>query len=169
MNTDYNSISIFKNIIETPLFSALSTKEAEEILTYLEILEYKKADIIFEQDGSPNSIYLILDGAVDLIRKKEKSHFKIKSFSNGDCFGETDLLGILPNVASAVVIKDSTILKLSKSSFHKLSKNNLTLFNKFLFNITREICRRLHNVDLFLTEILDENNNLKNNHWNKKK
>lgn len=48
MNTDYNSISIFKNIIETPLFSALSTKEAEEILTYLEILEYKKADIIFE-------------------------------------------------------------------------------------------------------------------------
>ena len=64
-------------------------------------------------------------------------------------------------MASAVVIKDSTILKLSKSSFHKLSKNNLTLFNKFLFNITREICRRLHNVDLLLTEILDENNNLK--------
>lgn len=163
MNTDYNSISILKNIMETPLFSALSSKETEEILTYLEILEYKKNEIIFEQNGSPNSIYLILNGAVDLIRKKEKSHFKIKSFSNGDCFGETDLLGILPYMASAIATKDSTILKLSKSSFHKLSKNNLILFNKFLFNITREICRRLHNVDLLLTEVLSENNNLKNN------
>ena len=75
----------------------------------------------------------------------------------------------LGNNAKAIIVTAisvgvfGTILKLSKSSFHKLSKNNLTLFNKFLFNITREICRRLHNVDLLLTEILDENNNLKNN------
>lgn len=169
MNNEYNSTSILKTIIQTPLFSALSTEEAEEILKYLEICRYKKDDIIFQQDGSPNNIYLILNGAVDLIRKKEKSQFKINNFSKGDCFGETDLLGILPNIGSAIVSEDSTILKLSKFSFHKLSKNNLTLFNKFLFNITREICRRLHNTDLLLTNIFNENNNLKNNRWNKKK
>lgn len=163
MNTDYNLTFVLKKITQTPLFSALSFQEAEEILKYLEIYKYKKDEIIFQQDGSPNSIYLILDGTVELIRTKEKKQFKIKKFSKGDCFGETDLLGILPYMASAIATEDSIILKLSKISFHKLSKNNLILFNKFLFNITREICRRLHNADLFLTEILDENNNLKNN------
>lgn len=163
MSDTYNSTSILKIVIRSPLFSALSIEEAGEILTYLEINKYKKDDIIFQQDGSPNSIYLILTGSVDLIRKKEQNQFKIKGFSNGECFGETDLLGILPYMASAIATEDSTILKLSKSSLHKLSKNNLTLFNKFLFNMTREICRRLHNADLLLTNILNENNNLKNN------
>ena len=161
MNNSSNLISVLKIITQTPLFSALSINESEELLSYLEINEYKKGDFIFLQNGSPNSIYLILNGTVDLIREKEKSQFKINSFSKGDCFGETDLLGILPYIASAIVTEDSTILKLSKTSFHKLSKNNLTLFNKFLFNMTREVCRRLHNTDLLLTDVLNENNNLK--------
>ena len=128
MNNSSNLISVLKIITQTPLFSALSINESEELLSYLEINEYKKGDFIFLQNGSPNSIYLILNGTVDLIREKEKSQFKINSFSKGDCFGETDLLGILPYMASAIVTEDSTILKLSKTSFHKLSKNNLTLF-----------------------------------------
>ena len=164
MCNEYNLTSVFKIVIQTPLFSALSLEEAEELLTYLKIKEYKKEDVIFQQNSSPNSIYLILSGTVELICKKEKSQFKIKSFSKGDCFGETDLLGILPYMGSAIVTEDSIILELSKISFHKLSKNNLILFNKFLFNITREVCRRLHNADLLLTDILNENDNLKNNH-----
>lgn len=166
MDTNFDLSSILKLAIQTPLFSALSLKESQELLSYFEFDSYKEDDIIFKQDGSPNSIYLILNGTIKLVRKKEKSEFKIKNFTSGECFGETALLGILPYVASAIVVEDCKVLKLSKISLHKLSKNNLLLFNKFLFNLSREICRKLHNTDIFLTDLIYENDILKNNHWN---
>lgn len=163
MSNNFDSSFILKLAIKNPLFSALSSKETEELLSYFEADSYEKGDIIFQQDGSPNNIYIILNGTIDLFRKKEKSDFKIKSFTSGECFGETALLGILSYVASAIAKEKCIVLKLSKSSLHKLSKNNLLLFNKFLFNLCRETCRKLHNTDLFLTDTLYENSILKNN------
>ena len=51
--------TMFKVIEKTPLFSALSKEEIKEMLSLMTLKKYKKGEIIFSQDSSPNNIFII--------------------------------------------------------------------------------------------------------------
>lgn len=154
--------TIFKVIEKTPLFSALSKEEIREMLSLMTLKNYKKGEIIFEQDSSPNNIYIIENGIVKLFHKKDGIDFDIGTFTTGNCFGEVALIGILPYIGTAIAMCELSVLQFSKISLHKLSKTNIILFNKFLFNISREVCRRLYTIDKQLVNALEENSKLNN-------
>lgn len=154
--------TIFKVIEKTPLFSALSKEEIREMLSLMTLKKYKKGEIIFEQDSSPNNIYIIENGIVKLFHKKDDTEFDIGTFTTGNCFGEVALIGILPYIGTAVAMSELSVLQFSKISLHKLSKTNIMLFNKFLFNTSREVCRRLYIIDKQLVNALEENSKLNN-------
>lgn len=154
--------TIFKVIEKTPLFSALSKEETKEMLSLMTLKSYKKGEIIFEQDSSPNNIYIIENGIVKLFHKKDEIDFDIGTFTTGNCFGEVALIGILPYIGTAVAMSELSVLQLSKISLHKLSKTNIMLFNKFILNISREVCRRLYLIDKQLVKALEENSKLSN-------
>lgn len=154
--------TIFKVIEKTPLFSALSKEEIREMLSLMTLRNYKKGEIIFEQDSSPNNIYIIENGIVKLFHKKDDIDFDIGTFTTGNCFGEVALIGILPYIGTAVAMSELSVLQFSKISLHKLSKTNIILFNKFLFNISREVCRRLYTIDKQLVNALEKNSKLNN-------
>lgn len=123
------------------IFGALSSDEIVEILKYVEKREYKKEDKIFLQNSSPESIYILESGEIELIHETSNGRYSLKKYEVGDCFGQIALLGILPNLGDCISKSDTTLLELSKFSFHRLSKENSKLFTKLLLNITREICR----------------------------
>lgn len=154
--------TIFKVIEKTPLFSALSKEEIREMFSLMTLKNYKKGEIIFEQDSSPNNIYIIENGIVKLFHKKDDIDFDIGTFTTGNCFGEVALIGILPYIGTAIAMCELSVLQFSKISLHKLSKTNIILFNKFLFNISREVCRRLYTIDKQLVNALEENSKLNN-------
>lgn len=154
--------TIFKVIEKTPLFSALSKEEIREMLSLMTLKNYKKGEIIFEQDSSPNNIYIIENGIVKLFHKKDDIDFDIGTFTTGNCFGEVALIGILPYIGTAIAMCELSVLQFSKISLHKLSKTNIILFTKFLFNISREVCRRLYTIDKQLVNALEENSKLNN-------
>ena len=154
--------TIFKVIEKTPLFSALSKEEIREMLSLMTLKNYKKGEIIFEQDSSPNNIYIIENGIVKLFHKKDDIDFDIGTFTTGNCFGGVALIGILPYIGTAIAMCELSVLQFSKISLHKLSKTNIILFYKFLFNISREVCRRLYTIDKQLVNALEENSKLNN-------
>ena len=154
--------TLLKTIEKTPLFSALSKEEIKEIFSLITLKKYKKGDVIFEQESSPNNIYIIESGIVKLFHKKDEQNFDIGTFTTGNCFGEVALIGILPYIGTAIAMTELSILQFSKISLHKLSKNNVVLFNKFLLNISREVCRRLYFIDRTLVKALEENSKLNN-------
>ena len=154
--------TLLKTIEKTPLFSALSKEEIKEIFSLITLKKYKKGDVIFEQESSPNNIYIIESGIVKLFHKKDEQNFDIGTFTTGNCFGEVALIGILPYIGTAIAMTELSVLQFSKISLHKLSKNNVVLFNKFLLNISREVCRRLYFIDRTLVKALEENSKLNN-------
>lgn len=123
------------------IFGALSSDEIVEILKYVERKEYKKDDKIFLQNSSPESIYILESGEIELVHETPNGRYSLKKYEVGDCFGQIALLGILPNLGDCISKSDTSLLELSKFSFHRLSKENSKLFTKLLLNITREICR----------------------------
>ena len=134
--------TIFKVIEKTPLFSALSKEEIKEMLSLMTLKKYKKGEIIFSQDSSPNNIFIIENGIVKLFHRKDEIDFDIGTFTTGNCFGEVALIGILPYIGTAIAMSELSVLQFSKISLHKLSKTNIILFNKFLLYISIEVCIR---------------------------
>lgn len=123
------------------ILGALSKEEIEELSKHLERKEYKKGERIFFQDSSPENIYIIESGEVDLVRRVGEEEYFLKKYRIGDCFGQIALLGIVANLGDCISISETSVLQLSKFSFHRLSKENSKLFTKLLLNITREVCR----------------------------
>ena len=154
--------TIFKVIEKTPLFSALSKEEIKEMLSLMTLKKYKKGEIFFSQDSSPNNIFIIENGIVKLFHRKDEIDFDIGTFTTGNCFGEVALIGILPYIGTAIAMSELSVLQFSKISLHKLSKTNIILFNKFLLNISREVCRRLYIIDKHLVKALEENSKFNN-------
>ncbi|WP_300340996.1 cyclic nucleotide-binding domain-containing protein [Fusobacterium sp.] len=126
------------------ILGALTQNEIEYLLKFLNRKNYSKGEIVYCQNSSPENIYIVEVGTVQMkINTDFKNNFS-KTYNIGDCFGQTALLGIIPNIGECIALSDVTLLELSKFSFHKLSKENNQIFVKLLLNLTREICRYNH-------------------------
>lgn len=143
--------SIHDIIPHIPIFGALTKKEINDLLPLLSLVEYKSDDIIIEQKGSPNNIYLIKKGIISV----RKNNIELAKLTMGDSFGEVELIGIIPYIASCVAITPCTIFILPKKSLYTIKKENPDFFIKLILNISRECCRRLAKADNFLMEILE--------------
>lgn len=139
------------------ILGALSSNEIEEFLENLIRKEYKKGEIIFRQNSSPEYIYIIDQGEVEIRFKSEKNNHLLKKYSQGECFGQIAILGIAPNLGECTAVSDVTIFQLSKFSFHKLSKENNKLFTKLLLNLTREISRYSYYITNKFIDKIEEN------------
>lgn len=147
---DYSNI--LENLNKFPILGAFSKDEVIEFLSYVEIKEFEKGEKVFAQGDSPEAIYLIERGKIQLEYNLEDNTYNLKSYNEGDCFGQMALLGIKPYLATAICVEGTALLSLSKFAFHSLSKKNIKLFSKLLLNITREVCR----YNYYLTEYLGD-------------
>lgn len=161
----YSEVS--KSIGKIAIFGALSQDELKEIISSMTLKKYEKGDVIFKQGGSPEYINIVEQGSVKLVRDEDGEKQLVHICMEGELFGETALLGILPYAISAVAETEVFVLQMSKFAFHDLSKENPKLFSKFLLNITREICRHNYVCEKSLAKEIEEKNNcltkLKNN------
>lgn len=147
---DYSNI--LENLNKFPILGAFSKDEVVEFLSFVELKEFKKGEKVFAQGDSPEAIYLIEKGKIQLEYEFKENIYDLKSYNIGDCFGQLALLGIKPYLATAICAEDTALLSLSKFAFHSLSKKNIKLFSKLLLNITREVCR----YNYYLTEYLGD-------------
>lgn len=99
----------------------------EEVLVSFgaEIKEYKAAEIIFREGEFSTFYYQIKEGQIKLNNYTEDGKEFIQNiFSNGHSFGESLLFVDRPYPMNATAIKDSHILRLPKSNFLNLIREN---------------------------------------------
>lgn len=90
-----------------------------------ETKEYKAGDIIFREGEFSTFYYQIDKGQIKLNNYTENGKEFIQNiFSDGHSFGESLLFVDRPYPMNAVAIKDSHIVRLSKSNFLNLIKEN---------------------------------------------
>ncbi|BDU50737.1 cyclic nucleotide-binding domain-containing protein [Haliovirga abyssi] len=133
------------------IFGGLNDLQLYRIFGVLNSVYYKKDEIIFKQGDSPSNIYIINSGKVKLYFEKENEIFELIEFGVGSCFGETALIGIQPQSATAIATEDVELLIISKKALMKLAKEDKDIFSRVILNIARETCRRLsqaENVEL---------------------
>lgn len=102
-------------------------------------LHYKAGQTIFTQGDYGDSMYLVMEGLVDIIERTETGDVVLASFGPGDFFGEMSLIMDAPRTATALAGATTYLLRITKDSFlgHMRKQPELALF------IIQSLIRRL--------------------------
>ena len=101
------------------IFNEINTEDLRFVADALEEERFLSGDRIFEKNDRGEYMYLITEGEVGIALEKNTDNF-VATMSVGECFGEMNLLDDLPRSASAVVVKDAMVLKLSRARLRGL-------------------------------------------------
>ena len=132
------------------IFGGFEETQLHKVFEYLEEGVFRRRDYIFQKGDDPSYIYVVKKGKIDLLITKQKVILRKKSLVVGDCFGEASLMAMHKHTATAIAVKDSEVMVLSRHALLKLQKGDSRLFSLLMMNIARELARRLELTDEIL-------------------
>jgi len=119
------------------LFHDLDSSCIADITRHLRSIVLPKNTIVFKKNSSPNAIYFIADGAVEVqIYPRPPSPIILRK---GDVFGEAGLLENRKRNASVKTISATRLMALDIHDFHRLANDHASLKSKIeSINLSRK-------------------------------
>jgi CRP-like cAMP-binding protein len=125
------------------LFGGMLEEQIENIIPLMEQEEFGPDKMIITE-GKPNDkIYFVIQGQVAAIKKD----IVLKNFSEGEAFGEMEVLDIMPSVASIKTLSPVTVMSISNKALRTIYNMDVKTFSLIIMNLARELSRRLRKMD----------------------
>ncbi len=126
------------------LFENLLPEEFEYLAEISQLKEYKVGDIVFYEAEPGNSLYVIIEGEIEILRKDAEGKLKpIAVLKSGDFFGEMSLIDKEMRSATARAKTDVKALVLTSENLHSFAKIYRNGFTMVVINIARVMSKRL--------------------------
>lgn len=126
------------------LFENLLPEEFEYLAEISQLKEYKVGDIIFYEAEPGNSLFVIIEGEVEILRKDAEGKLKpIAVLKSSDFFGEMSLIDKEMRSATARAKTDVKALVLTSENLHSFAKIYRNGFTMVVINIARVMSKRL--------------------------
>jgi len=126
-------------LLKYSLFGGIEEQYLEKILSLLSEEKYKPGETIIIE-GTPNDkILFITEGRVSIIRGDKV----IYDLSEGNTFGEMEVLDVMPCAATIKAVTDVTVITITNISFREIYKIDMKSFSLLLMNLARDLSRRL--------------------------
>ncbi|MBN1456949.1 MAG: cyclic nucleotide-binding domain-containing protein [Sedimentisphaerales bacterium] len=141
------------------IFAGLNDEQLHSLFQLLETIHYDAGETIFEQGDHPSHIYVVRSGRIKLVATQDDTPFELVVFDQGQCFGESSVIGIQPHAATAIAVEETELIALSRQALLSIYETDLALFSTLIMNIARETCRRLRSSSEVLLHYVKKSNN----------
>lgn len=111
----------------------------DEPSTNLQRMTFNIGNKIFNEGDIGDAVYLIVNGEVELYRKKESKTITLAKLSKGEIFGEMALLSNSPRAATAVATESCEVICVSKTTFDM----HLKKVNPVIRTVIQTLTKRL--------------------------
>ncbi len=136
----------------TPLFKYLSYKEMVSVMNIVEGMTVPADNPIVVEGEEGEELFIILSGRV----KVHKGETSIVTLGDGDHFGEMALIDKAPRSASVTTLDQTRVLKISRTDFFKLIRNEPPLATKLLWSFLQVLSSRLRTTNEELSDSRSE-------------
>ena len=102
------------------LFSDFDEEQLRLLAFGSQKLTFPKGTNVFHDGQSTDGGYLIVSGLIELIYAAHGSERAIGRFGPGDLIGEMAILTRNKRVGSAIVVEDCDLIKISRSTMHRI-------------------------------------------------
>lgn len=109
---------VISTLHKTALFEGLDETVLRQLSTQVVTRQFPKNSIIVTQGDETDSLYVIMDGRVDVFLQNDKGkEIIINTLGECDSFGELAPLGGIPRQASIITTESSTLVVISRQIF----------------------------------------------------
>jgi CRP-like cAMP-binding protein len=136
-----------------PIFGALRDDALEVLLDGAPSVSHASGEFYFREGDSAQGMYVIEQGAVEVLKRWQGGDWPLHQLHTGDCFGEMALMDFFPRSASVRVIEACRAIEIATTALHRLAERDMEQFALIQMNIGREVCRRLRATDELLFRV----------------
>lgn len=104
-------------------------------------------EVLFEEGAAGDTMYLIEDGELVVLRRRDSADCLLNRLGVGDCVGEMSFIDLGPRSASVVAATEARVLELTHGTLLGLYERDLEQFALIQMNMAREMSRRLRAAD----------------------
>jgi CRP/FNR family transcriptional regulator len=127
---------------KVPIFENLNNEELLEIVKTIDHKEYIKGDVIFTEGNIANTLYFINEGKIKLYKyTKDGKEQILHVLSEGDFFGELELIKPSKYGFNAKSIVDSKICTLTKDEMKDIMMGNPEIGIKVLETVGERLAK----------------------------
>ncbi len=109
---------VINTLHKTALFEGLDETVLKQLSTQVVTRQFPKNSIVVTQGDETDSLYVIMDGKVDVFLQNDKGkEIIINTLGECDSFGELAPLGGIPRQASIITTESSTLVIISRQVF----------------------------------------------------
>jgi CRP-like cAMP-binding protein len=137
----------FGELRRLKLFADLTEDQIAIFVSLVEPVEVTLNDAIVRMNQLGNSMYLILNGEVQVSRTTGGRETVLARLETGDFFGEMCLFEEAPRSANVVAIRHCILLKVTKQAFDSMIETHPVLAALFLRAMLRTVAGRLRTMD----------------------
>lgn len=84
----------------------------------------KEGEVLYRSGDSADSVYLILNGEINLRKESDNNNNKSVIFSNNDFFGAKELFANINRCTTTVSVKDTDLIELNKDEVNYLMESD---------------------------------------------
>lgn len=119
-------------LTQVPLFKGLPEASLEALASGAIQLEVPDGEFLFKEGDDATSFFVVVDGALELLRHKDGREVALRHAQKGEAFGLFGLFSAQLRAASARAIGDCTILEISSEKLQGLLATDDALHQKLL-------------------------------------
>lgn len=138
INRKNNMYSILEKTLilkSVELFREIPGEMLSNIAQISDELSLEAEQHIFMEGDHGDSLYIIIDGEVSVIKEKKE----IALLGNGKCIGEMALLDQEPRSADAICVTACILLKIDQIGFYELMANNQIIMKQIIKLLTKRL------------------------------
>jgi CRP/FNR family cyclic AMP-dependent transcriptional regulator len=145
------------------VFHGIPEQDLAIIYPFLEFETFAADTAIIEEDTTGKALYVITTGSASVVKSlpDEGDSRVLATLSQGDCFGEMEILDTMKRSASVITTEETKCLVLSTGILMKIYGCRPEAYPIIVLNIARELSRRLRLADARIAELEDELSHLK--------
>lgn len=118
-------------------FAEIPTEQLSHIASITEEIELEPDAILIEQDEPVDALYFVIEGKVRL----ERDGREIMQAGKNEDIGTWSLLDEEPNIATAVAIEPTRLLKINREEFFEIVADYVEITQAIFKYLTRRIRR----------------------------
>jgi CRP/FNR family cyclic AMP-dependent transcriptional regulator len=137
----------------SPLFEMLSQPELEVLAELSKLRRYAPGDIVFEEGDLGDSLYVIVMGQLDVVKRVDPSGERLlATLKDRDFFGEMSLVDKEYRSATVRAKSEAQLLQLSAENLVAFRRTYKDGFAFLLINIARVLSGRLRETNQLLAQ-----------------
>ena len=133
------------------LFSKLNDEELDELFSIAEPMRIRKDEIIIAEDHECEYLYIIIEGYVRVVCRKEGGEQLLTLLEKGDSLGEISFIDREMPSASAIAQEDCKVLAFSHKELSRFLHYNQEVAGKVYLSLAETLCRKVRKTTRSLT------------------